>query len=90
MSIIQYACAAAAVAVAAWPQIRDAVTHMLSDDPNVPPPKPLDQAVSPNYQMAISHLAAVRLRLLHTDHLEDDQKKAIDILTLALVDGSDS
>jgi hypothetical protein len=34
-------------------------------------------------------LQSVRLRLLRTGCLNQDQKNAIDILTLALVDGSD-
>lgn len=43
----------------------------------------------PTYRDAIAHLADVRSRLVATQALGDDQKKAIDILTLALVDGSD-
>lgn len=83
---------AAALAVAAWPQIRTASAWLASlwnDDPSVPPVRPLHEVVSPNYQTAIANLAAVRLRLIHTKCLGDDQKKAIDSLTLALVDGSD-
>jgi hypothetical protein len=45
---------------------------------------------TPTYKAAISHLADVRARLRETGHLSDDQRKAIDVLTLALVDGSDS
>jgi len=44
----------------------------------------------PTYKDSINHLAAVRARLRETGHLSDDQRKAIDVLTLALVDGSDS
>jgi hypothetical protein len=44
----------------------------------------------PTYKAAINHLAEVRTRLRETGHLSDDQRKAIDVLTLALVDGSDS
>jgi len=43
----------------------------------------------PTYRESILNLAQVRSRLLATGHLDDDQKKAIDVLTLALVDGSD-
>lgn len=43
-----------------------------------------------SYRDSINHLAEVRTRLRETGHLSDDQRKAIDILTLALVDGSDS
>lgn len=71
MTLLQYACGAAAVALAAWPQIVKGVSG------------------KPGYQTAIANLASVRLRLLATNCLEDDQKKAIDVLTLALVDGSD-
>lgn len=71
MTLLQYACGAAAVAVAAWPQLVKW------------------RSAKPGYQTAISNLASVRLRLLATNCLEDDQKKAIDVLTLALVDGSD-
>lgn len=41
------------------------------------------------YREAILHLSEVRNRLRSTDALGEDQKRAIDILTLALVDGSD-
>jgi len=43
----------------------------------------------PTYRDAIAHLADVRLRLTLTQKLGDDQRAAIDVLTLALVDGSD-
>jgi hypothetical protein len=41
------------------------------------------------YEQAILRLAEVRGRLVGTKMLGDDQRKAIDVLTLALVDGSD-
>jgi hypothetical protein len=44
---------------------------------------------APTYEQAILRLADVRSRLVATKTLGDDQKKAIDVLTLALVDGSD-
>jgi hypothetical protein len=37
----------------------------------------------------MADLQSVRLRLVRTDCLAQDQKNAIDVLTLALVDGSD-
>jgi hypothetical protein len=37
----------------------------------------------------MSDLQNVRLRLVRTGCLDQDQKNAIDVLTLALVDGSD-
>jgi hypothetical protein len=76
MSIYQYAAAAAAAIVAVWPQLRRI-------------PDVLAPSVGPDYQTAILNLASVRLRLRATDCLGEDQKKAIDVLTLALVDGSD-
>ena len=86
---IQYALGAAAVLVAAWPQIREVASSLMSEDKTVPAPKPLNEVVSPNYQTAIANLATVRLRLIHTEGLGDPQKAAIDTLTLALVAGSD-
>lgn len=53
------------------------------------PVKPLDEAVAPSYRDAIYYLAQVRFRLRATETLDADQMKAIDVLTLALVDGSD-
>jgi hypothetical protein len=41
------------------------------------------------YQKAIADLANVRRRLADTKQLDDQVKKAIDTLTLALVAGSD-
>jgi hypothetical protein len=69
--------AAAAAAVAFWPQI---IALFTSAKAGVPPQ---------SYQSAIASLADVRLRLLKTDRLDGEQKKAMDVLTLALVDGSD-
>jgi hypothetical protein len=80
--------AAAAAVVAFWPQIIRAIS-LWQDNPLVPPPKPLEEAIAPSYRDAIANLATVRLRLLTTDRLGDEQKKAMDTLTLALVDGSD-
>jgi hypothetical protein len=82
----------AAVVVAFWPQVQLLVRWAIGlwqDDLLVPPPKPLEEAIAPSYQHAISTLATVRLRLRLTDRLGDEQKRAVDALTLALVDGSD-
>lgn len=92
MSILQSIAAAAAVVVAVGPQLKRAAEYVASlfvADPNVPMPRPLDEVVAPSYRDSIAALAAVRLRLKATECLDDDQKKAIDVLTLALVDGSD-
>jgi hypothetical protein len=42
-----------------------------------------------SYQAAVGHLAHVRSRLLDTGSLDEPQRAAIDVLTLALVNGSD-
>lgn len=89
MSTIQYLAAAAAVCVALWPQIVLAVERLvgyLGSDDHDHTPAPL---VGPSYKEAISALASVRLRLKSTDCLDEDRRKAIDVLTLGLVDGSD-
>ena len=46
--------------------------------------------LAPTYQSAIADLAHVRLRLVQTKALDETAKKAIDVLTLALVAGSDA
>jgi hypothetical protein len=53
------------------------------------PTEPVLAAKTVSYAGAISDLANVRKRLIQTSTLADEQKKAIDILTLALVAGSD-
>lgn len=86
MSIEQIALAAAAAAVAAWPKIQSLALAWLKKPAPGPTPKPLS---SVGYEAAIHDLASVRSRLAATSLLADDQKKAIDTLTLALVAGSD-
>jgi hypothetical protein len=44
---------------------------------------------APSYRDSIFFLSEVRRRLIVTETLDDSRKKAIDVLTLALVDGSD-
>jgi hypothetical protein len=46
--------------------------------------------LAPTYQSAIADLAHVRLRLVQTKALDDKARAAIDVLTLALVAGSDA
>lgn len=90
--IVQALAAVAAIVVAFWPQVQlfaQWAIGLWQDDQFVPPPKPLEEAIAPSYQHAIANLATVRLRLLATEKLGDAQKKAVDTLTLALVDGSD-
>lgn len=82
------ALAAAALIVGApyaWTLVEGLIAKVGSDDgDHVPAP-----LVGPSYKEAISALASVRLRLRTTDCLDEDRKKAIDVLTLGLVDGSD-
>lgn len=66
-----------AVVVALWPQLKGLLGRL----PVAPS--------GPSFEAALADLASVRLRLIRTGALDDDQKKAIDVLTLALVDGSD-
>lgn len=88
MSSIQYLAAIGAVLVALWPQLKQAGGWLASKTavplPSVPSSRPI-----PSYSEAIGDLASVRLRLLDTGVLDEEQRKAIDVLTLALVDGSD-
>jgi hypothetical protein len=69
-----------AVAVAFWPQIKAMLPAVTAVSVRPAPP---------SYQEAIAYLAKVRTRLLATDALDESRKQAIDVLTLALVDGSD-
>jgi hypothetical protein len=90
MSIAQYLAAAAGVLVLSWPYIPAAIrsVFLLLDGPP-PVVKPLNEVVAPNYRDAIFFLAQVRFRLVTSGGLSEDTKRAIDVLTLALVDGSD-
>ena len=57
--------------------------------PEPPLPTPHEEAVAPSYSQAIEDLANVRTRLKVTECLKDEQLTAVDVLTLALVAGSD-
>lgn len=85
MTTLQYLAGAAAIVVALWPQLKRLGVWA----GGVLPPPPPPAGPEPSYPAAINHLAQVRLRLRSTDALDDERKKAIDVLTLALVDGSD-
>lgn len=94
MTTVQIVGLAAAAAVVLWPQLHYAATwlavaasSLLRREPGPEPAKPA--AIAPNFRDAVAHLAQVRLRLLTTEALGDEQKKAIETLTLALVAGSD-
>jgi hypothetical protein len=87
----QIALAAGAVVVALWPQIQAAGARAMSavrrPAPAAPAaPTPVDGV---GFESAVHNLALVRSRLLATALLAEEQRKAIDTLTLALVAGSD-
>lgn len=85
---------AAAAVVALWPQVGAAAAAVLKairrPSPLVPivPVTPAP-AEAVTFESAVHNLALVRSRLLSTSLLAEEQKKAIDVLTLALVAGSD-
>ena len=87
MTTTQVLVAAAAALVAAWPLVKNAIVWLAARRP-LPLP-PAAAAIKPTYSDAINDLQSVRSRLLRTGCLAQDQKNAIDVLTLALVDGSD-
>jgi hypothetical protein len=84
MTILQMLAGSAAVILAVAPQLSQAATYLAGLLPGGD-----KEPAGPSYKQAIDNLAAVRLRLRATDCFHDDQKAAIDVLTLALVDGSD-
>lgn len=89
MSTWQLIAAAIGVVILALPAMPHALRLVFEWLEPSAPVRPLDEVVAPNYRDSIWHLSQVRFRLLATGALSDDQKQAIDILTLALVDGSD-
>lgn len=89
MSVWQLIAAAIGLVILALPILPAAIRFVFDWFEPPAPVKPLDEVVAPSYRDAIWHLSQVRFRLRATGALSDDQKQAIDILTLALVDGSD-
>ena len=74
--------AVAAAAVALWPINKKSGL--------LPSLETLDTKPKPSsYLDAVASLQTVRTRLMHTNHLDDDQAAACDVLTLALSAGSD-
>lgn len=77
---------AAAAAVLLWPRPQ-------KQGPTLFAPSPAEAAPqtprAPTFLLATENLATVRRRLVHTDLLGDAEKKAIDVLQLALTSGSD-
>lgn len=71
---------AAGVAVFLWPSPPSGSSAV----------KPAEQPRTPSYQDSLGALAIVRRRLLFTQSLSEPERKAIDALTLALVNGSDT
>jgi hypothetical protein len=84
MSALQVAAVLAAAVIALWPQFSRLATALTRSTPSYPVAEK-----TPAYLDAMADLARVRLRLRSTDLLDDDRRKAIDALTLALVEGSD-
>ena len=78
--------AVAAAAVALWPTAgkRDKAPLYLPSATEIDPPRR-----NTSYLDAVACLQKVRSRLVHTNHLEDEQTEALDVLTLALSAGSD-
>jgi hypothetical protein len=86
MTYPQLAALAVATVIVAWPTLR-VVAGWLADRRTSLPT--VAATVKPSYSTVMDDLQSVRLRLLRTGCLNQDQRNAIDILTLALVDGSD-
>lgn len=82
MTYTQVAMAAAAAAVAFWPQI----SWMIKSAAKLSPAVTSRKGVT--YQRAMLALAEVRSRLEHTGGVPDDAGKAIEVITHALVEGS--
>ena len=78
--------AVAAAAVALWPTGKKTDKAPLY----IPSPAELDTSPRPtSYLAAVEALQKVRSRLVHTNHLDDEQLEACNVLTLALSAGSD-
>jgi hypothetical protein len=90
MSLEQMMLVGAAAVVALWPGLKGAVEAGLTAARRVisKSTPPVGDG-GPSFQLAIANLALVRHRLSETELLDDQSKKAIDTLTLALVAGSD-
>lgn len=92
MTTLQYFAAAAGAVIVLWPALykaagwaADRLTSVSGGDV---PALPVKQA-GPTFEQSVANLAKVRSRLIDTSLLADNEKKAIDVLTLALVAGSD-
>jgi hypothetical protein len=88
MIYLQIAAAVAAVLIAAGPALATVWTKVL-ERAWEPQSEPDLKPVGPNYQAAMQSLASVRLRLVRTKTLSKESSAAIEVLTLALIEGSD-
>jgi len=86
MTYPQTAALVVAGLIVAWPTLRVVAAWLAA---RRVPVTPSVAAVKPGYTAVMDDLQRVRLRLLRTGCLQQDQQNAIDVLTLALVDGSD-
>lgn len=96
MTAIQALAGLAGLVVLLWPALPAAVewvrVNLQATGPVSPPVRPVapdEPAAWPSYHDALLALSAVRARLVATDTLGDDQKRAVEVLTLALVQGGD-
>lgn len=78
-----YLLIAVALAIYFWPTPKEVHDSPLPFDIEA------SRQATPSYQSSHIALAHVRLRLLQSEHLGEPEKKAIEVLTLALVAGSD-
>lgn len=85
---LQIAAAVAAILIAAGPALSTVWTKVL-ERVWEPRGEPALKPVGPNYQAAMQHLASVRLRLVRAGALTKESSQAIEVLTLALIEGSD-
>jgi len=83
MTVEQIAIGAVAAVVAMWPQVMAAARRFLTK------PQPAKPEAAVSFEVAVQNLSLVRSRLLATALLAEEQRKAIDTLTLALVAGSE-
>jgi hypothetical protein len=90
VTTMQIVAAVASVLIVAWPWLKYIAAELGITIAGFLPATPRPAKASVSYEEAIHNLAVVRSRLVATSHLSDEQKKAIDTLTLALVAGSDT
>ena len=75
--MIVWSLVAAAVGLLVWPSKQ-------VSNPFAPPPKP----TGPDYMEAVRSLQVVTTRLSQTGHLEEAERKSLDVIVLALSAGS--